>query len=374
MKNKSIKIDSVIRPTKKIKSIPDSPKKILFIKPSSLGDIFHALPAFYLLKASCPGCQIDWLINQDFAPVLECIKKDLNKIIYFDRKMFKKANALTGFIRLVRSIRKERYDLVIDLQGLLRSSLMAFIARTKRKAGFADTKEKISVLMYNEKIDVPKDLLHAIERNAYLVSKVLKKQYFIPAYSIGAVKRYKNSVLKILKKHDIKSSGYIAFAPGARWKTKCWPSLFFADVADAINSVYPELNIVLVGTASDRQAANEIISKCKLSKPVSFAGETNICELIEVLRGASSLLTNDSGPMHIAAALRVPVFALFGPTDPEKTGPFWQWHKIYQDKKGCIKCLKRICEKKTLECQKNISSQEVANDIVKKLRTLNAER
>ena len=371
--NKSIKTDSVIKPGEKLKPVSDLPKKILFIKPSSLGDILHALPAFYLLKASCPGCQIDWLINKNFAPVLECIKEDLNKIIYFDREVFKKANALTGFIRLVRSIRKERYDLVIDLQGLLRSSLMTFIARTKRKAGFAETKEKISALMYNEKIDVPKKFVHAIERNVYLVSKILKTEYVIPDYHIEPMKKYKDSVLEILKKHDINSSRYIAFAPGARWKTKCWPSQFFADVADALSATCPNHNIVLIGAGSDNEIANDIIFKCKSSKPISLVGKTNICELIEVLRGASSLLTNDSGPMHIAAALRIPVFALFGPTDPEKTGPFWQWHKIYQNKKGCIKCLKRNCDKKTLECQENIASQEVAEDIVKKLGT-NAER
>ena len=132
----------------------DFSKKILFIKPSSLGDIIHAFPAFYLLKKIYPECKIDWLINKNFASVLEYLDDDINNIIYFDRDVFKTTGALTGFTRLIKSIRKERYDLAIDLQGLLRSSLMTFIARSKKKIGFADTKEKISALLYNKKIIV----------------------------------------------------------------------------------------------------------------------------------------------------------------------------------------------------------------------------
>jgi len=310
------------------------------------------------------------VINTNFAPVLEYIKKDLNDIIYFEREKLKTAAALQSLVKLVKTIRKERYDLVIDVQGLIRSSLMTFFARADRKAGFAKPREKASLLFYNQKIEIPKNLQHAIEKNAFLVSKALGMQYTVPDYVILPVEAYKNSALKILKEYSISPSGYIAFAPGTRWESKCWPTRFFAKVADAINLVYPQLNIVLVGASSDNKIADDIISECKVSKPVSLTGKTDLCTLVEVLRGAVVLLTNDSGPMHIAAALRVPVFALFGPTAPERTGPFWQCHKIYQNDNGCIKCFKKECRKKTLECQKYILPEKVAEDIVDTLEPI----
>jgi len=362
--------DCAIKQLQDIKPVANIPKRILFIKSSSLGDIFHALPAFYLLSAACPGCKIDWLVNTNFAPVLEYVKKDLNNLIYFDREAIRTAGALKGIVKLIKSIRKERYDLVIDVQGLIRSSLMTFVARAGRKAGFAVPREKLSTLFYNQKIKIPEELQHAIEKNTFLVSKILNMQHIVPDYVVPPVEKYKNGALKVLKENNVDPTGYIAFAPGTRWVTKCWPTQFFAAVADAINTVYPKLNIVLVGAASDNEIADEIISKCKVSKPVSLTGKSNLCVLVEVLRGAGVLLTNDSGPMHIAASLRVPVFALFGPTAPGKTGPFWQWHKIYQNDKGCIKCFKRECKKETLECQQYILPEKVAADIVNKYKTL----
>ena len=359
---------TVIKSLQEIKQISDFPKKILFIKPSSLGDIFHALPAFYLLKASCPGCQIDWLINKNFAPVLEGIKEDVNKFILFDREALRSGGRLKSIFKLAKVIRKERYDLVIDLQGLIRSALMTLVARAPKKVGFAKPREGISAFAY-KKVEIPKQLTHAIEKNVYLVSQALGTEYVIPDYHIPSVKKHKDGVLKVLKGNNVNSSAYIAFAPGARWKTKCWSPQFFADVADEVSSACPDLSIALVGASSDNEIADDIISKCKLSKPVSLTGKTNMCELIEVLREASLLLTNDSGPMHIAAALRTPVFALFGPTDPDKTGPFWQWNKVYQGE-GCIKCLKRECKKDTLECQDAIDPKKVANDIVEKYKGL----
>ena len=316
--NELLNKENVIKQLHDIMPVSRIPQRILFIKSSSLGDIFHAMPAFYLLSAACPGCRIDWLVNKNFAPVLEYVKKDLNNIIYFEREKLKTSGALKSIIKLVKSIRKERYDMVIDVQGLIRSSLMTFVARAGKKIGFADPRERLSLFSYNKKIKLPIELQHAIEKNAFLISRSLDTPYTVPDYVVPPVEMYKSSALKLLKEHNIDSEGYIAFAPGTRWETKCWPTHFFAAVADAINSVCPKLNILLVGAASDNKIADDIITECKISKPISLTGKTNLCVLVEVLRGAGALLTNDSGPMHIAAALRVPVFALFGPTAPEK--------------------------------------------------------
>ena len=344
------------------------PLRVLFIKSSSLGDIFHAFPAFYLLSAACPNCEIDWLINTEFAPVLEYIKSDVHRIIHFDREKVKSIKAPTSIFKLVKAIRKERYDLVVDVQGLIRSSLMTFVARAEKKVGFAAPREGLATLFYSEKVKIPKKFQHAIEKNAYLISRAINIRYVVPNYILQPISRHQNGALKALKKCGINSSKYIVFAPGARWETKRWSTRFFAVAADAISLANPKLDVVLVGAASDKQIASEIVSKCKVAKPVSMVGKTSLCRLVEVLRGAGALLTNDSGPMHIAAALRIPVFALFGPTAPEKTGPFWQWHKTYQNNSGCVRCFKKECKSGMLECQKGVLPEKVAGDIINKIQ------
>ncbi|MCP4178491.1 MAG: lipopolysaccharide heptosyltransferase II [bacterium] len=345
-------------------------KKILIIKPSSLGDIFHAFPAFYLLKKYFPDAEIDWLVNISFAPILSYIEKDLNRTILFRRKDFKNwFKAVKTFLNLFIDIRKSKYDLVIDMQGLMRSAIFTFISKSGKKIGFADVREKISTLAYHRKIKTPEEITHAIDKNIYLISSIFNKNHIVPDYILPVDEMI--NINKILKRKEIgKNDKYITLSPGARWTTKTWPPEFFAKISDDIAKEHPDIKVVLIGSTAEIETAKELTSLCKIAKPVSTVGETNLAELVELIRNSQLLLTNDSGPMHIAAFLRVPVFALFGPTYPEKTGPYWQWNKVYQSKEGCIKCLKRDCAANTLECQKNISQKNVSNDINNKLNEL----
>jgi heptosyltransferase I len=345
-------------------------KKILIIKPSSLGDIFHAFPAFYLLKKYFPDAEIDWFINISFAPILSYIEEDLNRVILFRRKDFKNwFKAVKTFLKLYLDIRKEKYDLVIDMQGLMRSAIFTFIARSGNKVGFSDVREKISKLAYNGKVDIPEEITHAIDKNIYLVLSIFKKDHIVPDYILPVDKKV--DIKSILRSKKIEGNcKYITISPGARWTTKTWSPEFFAKISDDIVKEHPDIKIVLIGSSAEIELAEKLISLCEIAKPVSTVGETTLNELVEVIRNSQLLLTNDSGPMHIGAFLRVPVFALFGPTYPEKTGPYWEWNKVYQSKKGCIKCFKRDCALNNLECQNNISQKNVSKDINNKLNEL----
>ncbi|HJO95633.1 MAG TPA: lipopolysaccharide heptosyltransferase II [Victivallales bacterium] len=357
-----------------IDSTDQNIKKILIIKPSSLGDIFHAFPAFYLLKRYFPDAEIDWFINISFAPILSYIEKDLNRVILFRRKDFKNwFRAVKTFLNLFFDIRKSKYDLVIDMQGLMRSAIFTFIARSGKKVGFSDVREKISTLAYHNKIDIPEDITHAIDKNIYLVASIFKTDHSVPDYILPVNENI--NIKRILQSKNIESGDrYITISPGARWTTKTWPPEFFAKISDDITKEHPDIKIVLIGSGAEIKIAKKLTDLCLIAKPVSTVGETSLAELVELIRNSELLLTNDSGPMHIAAFLRVPVFALFGPTYPEKTGPYWEWHKVYQSEKGCIKCLKRDCSVNTLECQKNIEDEKVAQDINNKLSEVLKDR
>lgn len=341
-------------------------RRILLVKPSSLGDVLHAFPAFYLLRKSLPHAKIDWVINSNLASILSYIRPDLNRIINFRRNDFKNVkNAPFALLNIVTGLRRHKYDLAIDMQGLLRSSMMTFVSKSGEKIGFSDLKEKISGVLYDKKIETPEHTAHAIEKNCYLISKILGIEYRVPDFFLPPA--ILTDITTILKKVDIEEyEKYICFSPVARWITKSWPPEFFASIADSVVKEFPGKKIILLGSKSERAAVDKIVSICKFARPINLAGKTSICELVELLRKSELLLTNDSGPMHIAAAVRTPVFAMFGPTDPEKTGPYWQWNTIYQAGGGCIKCFSRVC-KKSLDCQRAISAKTVSKDIINKL-------
>jgi heptosyltransferase I len=355
-----------ILPVDKIKNSPKAAniKKILIIKPSSLGDVIHTFPVIAMLKNSIPDVEIDWIVNKNIEQILDYLNDYLKDKILFNRSGFKGINYIKECKSLVSDIRKKKYDCVIDLQGLLRSSIMTFLSRAKCKVGFSNPKEKISKFAYNVKIDIPENITHAIEKNIYLVSKFLDIDPLVPHFKIPKIEIYKNVIQRIHSESnlDFSKDKYLIVAPGARWNSKRWPTAFFAETLDSI-AKSSDIKTVIIGTKDETHLAEEIISKCKKAKPISLANKTNMIELVELLRNAELILTNDSGPMHIAAALGTMVIALFGPTDPVLTGPFWPNSKVFQNSTGCIKCFKRECFKESQKCQEKITPLQIAEEI-----------
>ena len=342
-------------------------RKILIVKPSSLGDILHAFPALCLLRKSLPLAKIDWVVNSTLSPILAYIRPHLNRVINFRRYEFKKTKvAPRTLMGLIVSIRRAKYDLAIDMQGLIRSSMMTFAARAEYRAGFAEVKEMVSGIFYDKKISVPHGITHAIDKNCCLIAGILGIENIVPDFKLPVLSNI--DITDILSSNGIEEGEkYVAFSPVARWATKTWPPEFFAEIADTITNEFPDIKIILLGSKGERDAVEKVTVSCKYAKPVNLSGITGLSELVELIRGAELLLTNDSGPMHIAAFVRTPVFAMFGPTIPEKTGPYWRWHRVYQSNSGCIKCSKRACYRNDLECQKAVSVKKVAEDILKKL-------
>jgi lipopolysaccharide heptosyltransferase I len=344
-------------------------EKILIIKISSLGDILHAFPAVSLIAAKYGNVQIDWLVNPAFAPILE-YNKCVNRIIPFPRRELASPLTFTGaFINLIREIRREKYDLVIDLQGLLRSAFFAKFARAPVVAGFYSPKEKAATLFYNRRISPGAEHVHAVDKNVGFISKLLDIPFDVPDSPLPENRRNMDNLLGLLKKKNIPGNGpIIGIAPGARWESKQWPPLFFAKVLDTLEERIPGCRFLLLGSSDELETCRKISSSCEKAIPVTLAGETGIGELVEAIRISKCLLCNDSGPMHIAASMKIPVFAMFGPTDPDKTGPYGKEHSVFQPELSCIKCLKRYCPDKNYVCQKSVNPAFAAEGIIALLR------
>ena len=341
---------------------------ILIIKPSSLGDVLHAFPAVSLIADHYPDASIDWLINKPFAPLLE-FHPQVKEVIIFPRKELGSPKQFSkSFFTLVKRLREKRYDLIIDLQGLMRSAIFAKIAKSSRVVGFANPREKISARFYTDKINIPDEAVHAIERNLHLVAKMLEIDYHERAPEMKIIERYRSSMLEKLKSKGVDENiTCIGISPVARWISKSWPPSFFAEVINKLHIKYPDCKFILTGVPEDKVAADEILQLVNNNSTISMVGETSIAELVELLRHFKLLISNDSGPMHIACALQTPVFGVFGSTDPDKTGPFGSIHHIFQADVSCGKCFKRECPGGTYKCHDAIDPNAFADAVAKEI-------
>jgi len=338
-------------------------KKILIVKPSSLGDILHTFPAISLLAEACPDACIDWLVNRQFSFLPKFHPAVADTIIFPRKELAQPFLFPKFFLSLKKRIRRGKYDLVIDFQGLMRSSIFAKLSKAPIVAGFASPREKIATLFYNKKVSVPERYVHAVERNLFLVSETMDIEYKAPSLSLKTLNSERESVLDKLKDLGISESDtLIGISPVTRWETKNWPPEFFANIIDIIGE--KKVKFIIIGAEKDILVANRIIAESKNKNIVSLAGRTTVSELFELIRLFKMLLSNDSGPSHIAAVLNIPVLCMFGPTVPEKTGPFGDVHYNFTAETECVGCLKRVCPKGNCVCHGSIKPEVVADAVL----------
>ncbi|HMK57041.1 MAG TPA: lipopolysaccharide heptosyltransferase I [Dissulfurispiraceae bacterium] len=326
-----------------IKSIP---RKVLIVKPSSLGDVVHSLPFLSALHECFPFAEIDWVIAKGIEGILEG-NPLVSKLWVIDKDKWKKVGRIPGTIselgRLARALKTEQYDIVIDLQGLLRSGLITKATRAPVRIGFAEAREGSS-LFYTHRVKGGGDL-HAVDRYLKVVSALGfdERDVRFPMPLVRESERIEQFKGKI--------GDYAVIVAGARWNTKRWPAEQFARLAASL-----DMTSVVVGGAADRDLSKAIEKQSK-GKAISMAGETGIDDLIWLIRGARLMISNDSGPMHIAAACGIPVVAIFGPTNPGRTGPYGPNNIVLKSGAGCAPCYKRTC--KDMKCMREISPERV---------------
>jgi len=335
-------------------------KRLLIIKPSSLGDVIHAVPVASALKAAVPGLVIDWVVGKGYEQVLVG-NKSVDRLIIFDRGMLNGGGRLGRLAGFVRELRREHYDAALDLQGLIRSALMALASRSERRIGFANAREG-AALLYTDKTPVPDTGMHAVDR--YLLTLrhfgVERGTADPVEFGINLTDEDEAQADSVLAGLGIKpGEKFAAIAPSARWATKRWPASNFVLLA---NMLYKDkgMRSMFVGTSEDEDIMSD--AKEGLLQQGSFAfGKTSIKGLAALVRRAGILITNDSGPMHIAVAVGTPVAALFGPTDPVKTGPYGAAHGVIMATDSCAPCFKRHCD--TVSCMEGLTVERVYDKV-----------
>ncbi|MFZ6016535.1 MAG: lipopolysaccharide heptosyltransferase I [Nitrospirota bacterium] len=328
------------------------PKKILIVKPSSLGDVIHSLPFLNSIKSCFPTAEIHWVISKGLEGLLEGHPM-INRLIIINKDMWKKISRAGETMKEVRQLfkdlKKENYDMVIDLQGLLRSGIITKITGAPIRIGFKEAREG-SRFFYTHKVEGGKDI-HAVNRYlkiAIFLGCDINNPHFPLPLSFNS---------SLVTCHSSLPDDYAVIVPGARWATKRWPAEKFGELASRL-----PMEFLVVGGKSDIDTSNRVVNSSK-GNAISLAGKIDIKELIEIMRNARFVVGNDSGPMHIAAALKTRVFAIFGPTDPQKTGPYGRSHIVIKSNLECSPCFKRRCKKH--ECMDTITVDMVMEKIEK---------
>ena len=342
-------------------------KRILIVKPSSLGDVFHVFPAVERLHELFPNADFDWLIHPSFAEALDFAPVPVKrKILFKRRELGKFSTMLPEFILLAKELRKEQYDYVFDFQGLFRSAFFARIARG-RVIGFARPREAVAKWFYHRTCKVNLRL-HAVRRNQLLVERffhtgAMRTQVKMPSNTVYSEPLDKKLAAAGLEKPEI----LIGISPGARWESKVFPADLFAKTILLLSEMVPQAKFVIMGAPADQKTAEKIQLLASSAAVYNLAGATSLGELVELINRCAVLIANDSGPVHIAAAAQVPTVCFYGPTNPNLTGPFGDIHTIFQrGDLACIKCMRRKCTQDITECH-NIDAAAVAASVCQKL-------
>jgi lipopolysaccharide heptosyltransferase I len=312
--------------------VPD-PHRILIIKPSAIGDVVHALPVLNLLRRHWPAAKIDWLVTPACAGLLEG-HPQLDEVVLFNRRHYGpgwyKPAIAWEFIRWTYQLRRRRYDLVIDLQGLFRSGWLAWATGAPRRIGFANAREG-GWIFYTQRIHAGTVDQHAVERYLKLAQALGCSTGPIEFHL--AVSDADHQAASVLLEGE---EPFAVLLPGTNWPTKRWPIEHFAALVGPLRERFG-LRAIVAGGPDESQLAQQIPGA------VNLAGRTTLGQLTALLQRADLIIANDSGPMHIAAALGRPLVSLFGPTNPVRTGPFNRADSVLRINIACSPCYSRKC-------------------------------
>lgn len=327
-------------------------ERILIIRLTALGDVVLATPALRALRAAYPKARIDWLVDRAYVPVLES-NPHLSSLIPYDQRGEHRGAA--GFIRLRQQLRRQRYDLVIDLQGKPKTAAL-------RRALGASTVVAISkrtraeVLRAVVGLDRPLVKFHATEMylNALAALEVPPQGHQLEC---SLTPRGKQAAAELLGPGE--AASFVALAPGARWATKRWDPERFAQVGNKLAASGHAL--LLIGGPGDAAELDAV--KAGLQAPALDTRALGVDGVIAAIARCKLLVAGDSGPVHLADALGVPTVALYGPTAPRRWAPRDPRHRILHADLVCSPCSNhgsRRCPIGTHRCMKDLTVEQVA--------------
>ena len=336
-------------------------KNILIIKMSALGDVMHALPCAAALRELYPSARITWIVHPQFGTFVP-EQPIVDEVIYFDKKAFSKmsvANKLKEFFRMRNLLRSKKFDLVLDLQGLFKSAVVAWMTGCNNCYGYNDMRECSSLI--SKPIHGKNDKGHIVQQ--YLdVIRYFGSNVEEPVFPMPALISEKAAMKDVLHKKFANKNlnDIVALVPGAGWVTKEWPVSCFIKLANCL--IEQNKVVVLVGGPAELDKGIEIEKALPEDKVLNLVGKTNLRELAALMDSVGLCIGGDTGPVHIAAAMGCKIVALFGASSGHRAGPYGKKVTIISTTEKCAPCFKRKCPLNK-NCMEKISVAEVLQHI-----------
>jgi heptosyltransferase-1 len=329
--------------------------RILLVRLGALGDIVHAIPVAAALRHAFPGSRIDWLVSAKHREILDLVPVIDRRLAINDRGG---AGAGTPMLAAIGELRRSHYDVALDLQGLLKSAVLARMSGATRVVGFSSSylREPLARAFYTD-VHEPTGIAHVVFQNLSLL-EALGLTVVTPEFPI---ERTESAVANDMRERT--GGRYALLNPGAAWPNKRWPPSRFGAVAAALRDRHGLLSVVPWGPG-EQPIAEELVASSRgaaiLSPP------TAIADLVALARGAALMISGDTGPTHIAAAVGTPIVGLFGPTRPARNGP-WSAADIAVARDAICECHHlRRCRRATM-CLMDIEIAEVLDAVDRRL-------
>ncbi len=337
-------------------------KNILLIKMSSLGDILHTLPFAAELRRLYPEAKITWLVHPQFAgfvpdpPVID-------EVLYFDKKKFNSMGLKEKwqyFCTMKELLQSRNFDLVLDMQGLFKSAVLAAMTGCDQRLGYCELREGSNLV--SRAIKGAHSQEHVIERYLDVVRylgadvPVGELEFPMPDLTAERASVEEKLISRGMKKVEGQVSEYVVMVPGARWVTKEWPVEHYVELAKLI--VADGRHVVLAGGPDDAAKGAAIKAGCDLDEVIDLTGQTSLRELAALIKQCRFYISADTGPLHFAAALKKPLVAMYGPTRADRTGPYGSSNStVIISPVKCAGCLKKKCL--DWHCMHAITPQQV---------------
>ena len=342
--------------------------RFLIVRLGALGDVVHAIPVAAALRRAFPSARIDWLVSARHRAILDLVPVIDRRLVVNDggpstlrepqgRPELRRGATGSGqaagggasLLSAIGELRGSNYDVAIDLQGLIKSALLARTSGAARVVGFSSryARERLARVFYTDAYDPGRGGLfdrretrHIVEINLAVLEK-LGVTGVTPEFPIEAVD---SAVAR--RATDQTSGRYALLNPGAAWPNKRWPPARFADVAAALRDRHGLMSVAIWGPGEE-PLAREVVDGSRGSAILS--PETTIADVVALARGAAVMVSGDTGPTHVAAALGTPIVGIYGPTRPSRNGPMSP-HDITVSRDAICQChhlrrcrLERMC-------------------------------
>lgn len=326
--------------------------KFLIIRLGSLGDVIHGIPAAAALRRCYPQARIDWVVDPRYTELLDLVECIDGRTPFDPRDLVRGGGNAWA---LLRELRRARYDAVIDLQGLLKSAVLARLVRARRTIGFPrqHLREPAARFFYSETPD-PGAATHVIHKNLGLLAAL-----GVDDRTVRFPINVRRTPASVAAAERVGSGAYAIVNPGAAWPNKRWPPERFGAVAAAIRGEFGLRSLVLWGPG-EQLLADAVVAASEGAADATL--QTTITDLVALARAARVMISGDTGPLHIAGAVGTPLVALLGPTFPERNGP-WSPRDIVISRVAQCSCFyERRC-RKPVPCINDIGVDEVVDAV-----------